>query len=76
MAHNLRERVSARNRRQRAHAQELREHALLHRYVAQSGAREMIRRSRKRLDRQVLRSKWMAARAKRKAIGAKERARR
>jgi hypothetical protein len=66
--------VSARNRRQRAHARELREHALLHRHVAQSGAMEMIRRSREKLGWQVTRSKRMASRAKRKAILARERA--
>jgi hypothetical protein len=76
MAHSLQEKVSARNRRQRAHAHELRQDAVLHRYVKQFGAMQKIRRSRERLGRQVTRSKRMALRAKQKAIGARERARR
>jgi len=76
MAHSLQERVSARNRRQRAHAHELRRHAVLHRYIKQFGAMQKIRHSRERLGRQVVRSKRMALRAKRQAIHARERARR
>jgi hypothetical protein len=76
MAPNLKERVGARNRRQRTHASELRRDSRLRQYVQRFRATQKIESSRARLGRQVVRSRRMALRAKRKAIQAQERARR
>jgi hypothetical protein len=76
MAPHLKEKIDARNRRQRANAQELRRGATLRQRMKRFGAEQKIKRSRERLGQQVARSKRMALRAKVKAVRARERARR
>jgi hypothetical protein len=68
MAPELQEKVAARNRLQRKHAEELRLHAIEHRLVSQGIAKRKIGRSRRRLGEQVARSRQMAQRAKQRAM--------
>lgn len=68
MAPNLKEKVAARNRRQREHARELRIHAMEHRLVSQGIAKRKIERSHRRLANQVARSRQMGREAKRRAV--------
>ena len=76
MSQKLNERVSARNRRQREKARELRRHADLHRYMQQFSAKQKIKGSRRRIALQVFRSRKMARLARQKAIRARDRAQR